>query len=76
MDFLSCLHFKNGKYDMVWEMKICFPALVIGTKASIGSTYNYANILYHRLIQAFEAGDLLSAQQLQQQSINMIRFVG
>lgn len=77
MDFLSCLHFKNGKYDMVWGRdENMLPALAIGTKASIGSTYNYAAPLYHRLIQAFEAGDLLSAQQLQQQSINMIRLLG
>ncbi len=32
--------------------------------------------MYHRLIQAFETGDLLQAQQLQQQSIDMIRLLG
>lgn len=77
MDFLSCLHFKNRKYDMVWGRdENMLPALAIGTKASIGSTYNYAAPLYHRLIQAFETGDLLQAQQLQQQSIDMIRLLG
>lgn len=77
MDFLSCLHFKNGKYDMVWGRdENMLPALSIGTKASIGSTYNYAAPLYHRLMDAFEAGDLLQAQQLQQQSIDMIRLLG
>jgi len=77
MDFLSCLHYKNGKYDMVWGRdENMLPALSIGTKASIGSTYNYAAPLYHRLIDAFEAGDLVSAQQLQQQSIDMIRLLG
>lgn len=77
MDFLSCLHYKNGKYDMVWGRdENMLPALSIGTRASIGSTYNYAAPLYHRLIDAFEAGDLVSAQQLQQQSIDMIRLLG
>lgn len=77
MDFLSCLHFKNGKYDMVWGRdENMLPALSIGAKASIGSTYNYAAPLYHRLIDAFEAGDLSLAQQLQQQSIDMIRLLG
>ena len=77
MDFLSCLHYKNGKYDMVWGRdENMLPALSIGTKASIGSTYNYAAPLYHRLIDAFEAGDLVSAQQLQQQSIDMIKLLG
>jgi len=77
MDFLSCLHFKNGKYDMVWGRdENMLPALAIGTKASIGSTYNYAAPLYHQLMEAFEAGDLLKAQALQQQSIDMIRLLG
>ena len=77
MDFLSCLHYKNGKYDMVWGRdENMLPALSIGTKASIGSTYNYAAPLYHRLIDAFESGDLVSAQQLQQQSIDMIKLLG
>lgn len=77
MDFLSCLHFKNGKYDMVWGRdENMLPALSIGTKASIGSTYNYAAPLYHQLMEAFEAGDLLKAQALQQQSIDMIRLLG
>lgn len=77
MDFLSCLQFKNGKYDMVWGRdENMLPALAIGTKASIGSTYNYAAPLYHQLMDAFSSGDLLKAQQLQQQSINMIRLLG
>lgn len=77
MDFLSCLHFRNGKYDMVWGRdENMLPALSIGTKASIGSTYNYAAPLYHQLMDAFEAGDLKNAQALQQQSIDMIRLLG
>lgn len=77
MDFLSCLHFRNGKYDMVWGRdENMLPALSIGTKASIGSTYNYAAPLYHQLMEAFETGDLLKAQALQQQSIDMIRLLG
>ncbi len=77
MDFLSCLHFKNGKYDMVWGRdENMLPALSIGTKASIGSTYNYAAPLYHQLMEAFETGDLVKAQVLQQQSIDMIRLLG
>lgn len=77
MDFLSCLQFKNAKYDMVWGRdENMLPALSIGTKASIGSTYNYAAPLYHALIDAFNNGDLKTAQILQQQSIDMIRLLG
>ena len=77
MDFLSCLQFKGGKYDMLWGRdENILPALSLGARAAVGSTFNYAAPLYHRLIDAFQKGDLEGAQQLQQQSIDMIRLLG
>lgn len=52
------------------------PALALGTKAAVGSTFNYAAPLYYKLIDAFDNGDLVTAQSLQQQSIDMIRLLG
>lgn len=77
MDFLSCLHFADGKYDMLWGRdENMLPALSLGTKGAVGSTYNYAAPLYNDMIKAFNKGDLKEAQQLQQQSIDMIRLLG
>ncbi|MBG6234218.1 N-acetylneuraminate lyase [Pedobacter sp. CAN_A7] len=77
MDFLSCLHFKDGKFDMLWGRdENMLSALVLGTKGAVGSTFNYAAPLYYDLIAAFENNDLKHAQQLQQQSIDMIRLLG
>jgi N-acetylneuraminate lyase len=77
MDFLSCIHFQNGKYDMLWGRdENMLSALVLGTKGAVGSTFNYAAPLYYELIAAFNNGELGKAQQLQQQSINMIRLLG
>jgi N-acetylneuraminate lyase len=77
MDFLSCIHFQNGKYDMLWGRdENMLPALALGTKAAVGSTYNYAAPLYYNLIDAFNTGDLTKAQLLQEQSIDMIRLLG
>ena len=77
MDFLSCIHFQNGKYDMLWGRdENMLPALAVGAKASVGSTFNYAAPLYYNLIDAFNTGDLAKAQLLQQQSIDMIRLLG
>jgi N-acetylneuraminate lyase len=77
MDFLSCLHFKDGKFDMLWGRdENMLSALVLGTKGAVGSTFNYAAPLYYDLIAAFENNDLKCAQQLQQQSIDMIRLLG
>jgi N-acetylneuraminate lyase len=77
MDFLSCLHYQNGKYDMLWGRdENMLPALALGTKGAVGSTFNYAAPLYYDLIKAFHDGDLKKAQRLQQQSIDMIRLLG
>ncbi len=77
MDFLSCLRFQNGRYDMLWGRdENLLSALVLGTKGGVGSTYNYAAPLYNNLIEAFNHGDLKRAQDLQQQSIDMIRLLG
>ncbi len=77
MDFLSCLHFANGKYDLLWGRdENMLPALSIGAKGAVGSTYNYAAPLYHCLMDAFNSGDLEKASEYQQQSIDMIHLLG
>jgi len=77
MDFLSCTLYAKGKYDMLWGRdENMLPALAVGAKGAVGSTYNYAAPLYHNLIDAFNKGDLQKAQQLQEQSIDMIRLLG
>lgn len=77
MDFLSCLHFANGKYDMLWGRDENFlSALVLGAKGAVGSTYNYAAPLYHDLMDAYEGGDLEHAREKQQLAIDMITLLG
>jgi N-acetylneuraminate lyase len=77
MDFLSCVHFQEGKYDMLWGRdENMLPALSVGAKGAVGSTFNYAAPLYHNMINAFNNNDLQKAQALQQQSIDMITLLG
>lgn len=77
MDFLSCLHFQNGKYDMLWGRdENMLAALAVGAKGAVGSTFNYAATLYYDLIDAFNKNDLKKAQALQQLSIDMITLLG
>jgi N-acetylneuraminate lyase len=77
MDFLSCINFKNKKYDMLWGRdENMLSALVLGTKAAVGSTFNYVTPLYTQLIAAFEKNDLEAAAGLQQKSIDFIRLLG
>jgi len=77
MDFLSCMNYRNGKYDMLWGRdENMLPALSVGAKGAVGSTFNYAAPLYREMISAFNNGDLQRANVLQQQSIDMIRLLG
>ena len=77
MDFLSCINFANGKYEMMWGRdENMLSALVLGCRSGVGSTFNYAAPLYYQLIEAFDKGDLVAARKLQQMSIDMIRLLG
>lgn len=77
MDFFSCLTFQEGKYDLLWGRDECLlPALALGCKGAIGSTYNYAAPLYNAIIKSFNEGDFIEARKLQTKSINMIRLLG
>lgn len=77
MDFSSCLHFKEGRYDLLWGRdENILAALALGSQGAVGSTYNYAAPLYNNLIAAFERNDLVAARQLQQKAIAMIGLLG
>jgi N-acetylneuraminate lyase len=77
MDFLSCFHFMDGKYEMLWGRdENLLSALILGTRAGVGSTFNYAAPLYYQMIEAFDRGDFEIARKLQQKSIDMIRLLG
>ena len=76
-DFLSCIRYKNGKYDLLWGRdESLLSALIAGCKGGVGSTYNYAAPLYHELIEAFQQGNFELATARQQQAIDMISLLG
>ncbi len=77
MDFLSCTHFMDGKYEMMWGRdENMLSALILGTRSAVGSTFNYAAPIYLQMIEAFDKGDFPAARKLQQQSIDMIMLLG
>jgi N-acetylneuraminate lyase len=51
-------------------------ALAVGAEGAVGSTFNYAAPLYKRIIAAFNTGNLESARECQQISIDLIRLLG
>ncbi|AHF16458.1 dihydrodipicolinate synthase family protein [Niabella soli] len=72
-EYQRCLNYKNGKYDMLFGYdELLLPALSIGAKGAIGSTYTFAAPLYNAIIRAFEEGNMERAKTLQWQAVQMI----
>lgn len=76
MEMNQCINFEGGKYDILHgydEILIC--GLALGAKAGVGSTYNYAGKIYNALLDAFEAGDLAKARELQMYSVEIVKVI-
>jgi N-acetylneuraminate lyase len=54
----------NGRYSMLFGRdELLLSGLRLGAPGAVGSTYNYAAPLYHRIMRAFAAGDQAAAEQ-------------
>ena len=76
MDFGLCRNLDGGRFEMLFgcdEMMLC--ARVLGARGFIGSTYNFAALLYIRLLEAFDAGDMETACRLQCNSMEMVDVI-
>ncbi len=72
-DFGRCLSLDDGRYNMLFGRdEALLAALALGARGAVGSTYNLAAPLYLRLIEAFEAGDLPLARDLQHRSRELV----
>lgn len=77
MEYNRCLNFADGKYDILWGWdEVFLGGMAMGARGGVGSTFNYAAPLYHQLMGAFYAGDLLKARKLQEKSIDIVRLLG
>lgn len=77
MDYMSCVNYKNGSYDILWGRDECLlAALSVGASGFIGSTYNYAAPLYLSILKDFEKGKIEEARDLQLKSVEMISLLG
>ena len=72
--YLACKDTLGGKYDLVFgydEMMIA--GWAAGSKAFVGSTFNFMTPLYIKLVEAADAGDMDEALRLQQISVEAVR---
>jgi N-acetylneuraminate lyase len=73
MAYQICLHVQDGRFDIPWGVdENLLSALVLGAVGAVGSSYNFAAPLYHRMMTAFSQGDLAAARAQQYRSVQLI----
>jgi len=72
-DFLRCARFAHGEMALYFgNDEALLGGLALGAIGAVGSTYNFAAPIYHRLARAFIEGDLVSARTEQAMSAALI----
>ena len=64
--FQAARHAAGGAFEILWGCdEALLAGLSLGAQAAVGSTYNFAAILGHRVMAAFGRGDLAAARVAQ-----------
>jgi len=73
-EYQACLNYKDGKFDILFGFdEMLLPALAVGAKGAIGSTYTFAAPLYLKVMQLYNEGRSEEAAAMQLHSVNMVR---
>lgn len=76
MAYQKCLHLQDGRFDIPWGVdEFLLAALAMGAQGAVGSSYNFAGPVYHRIIEAFERGDMHAARREQFRSVQLIELL-
>lgn len=75
-EFQSCLEGFDGRYDILWGSdEMLLSGLSAGARGAVGSTYNIAAPIYHRVIAAYNKGDMDEARAWQLKSVRMVEIL-
>lgn len=75
-EYQRCVRVNNGQFDIPFGVDEFLPAgLACGAVGAVGSTYNYAAPLYHRLIDSFNRGDQQDVAACMDKVIAIIRIL-
>lgn len=76
MEMGECLALNNGAFEVLHGYdEILIAGLAFGAVGGVGSTYNYLPKVYLGIIEAMKKGDMETARQLQQQSIEVVKVI-
>jgi N-acetylneuraminate lyase len=75
MAYQYLLRADGGKWDVPFGVDEHFlGALAMGARGAVGSGFNFAAPIYHRLIKAFAAGDFPAAREEQFRAVQIIKL--
>ncbi len=76
VQFQECVRFERGSFEILFGCdEVLLAGIVLGARGAVGSTYNFAALLYRRMIQAFASGDLETARAEQAKSVELVRIL-
>lgn len=76
MALQGCLEADDGSFNIVFGTdEMLLGALALGVPGGVGSTYNYAAPLYAKLMAAYQASDMVTAQALQMKSVKLVQVL-
>jgi N-acetylneuraminate lyase len=76
MMYQQCQMVADGRFDLPWGIdEALLAALALGAVGAVGSSYNFAAPIYHRLLNAFHAGDISTARSWQRASVKLIQLL-
>ncbi len=74
--FQECVELFQGKFACFFGRdEMLLSGLMAGATAAVGSTYNFAASLYHRIFLAFQTGDMVTARKAQREAMDMVRIL-
>lgn len=75
-EFQACLNYENGRFEILFGLdELLLPALAVGAKAAIGSTYTFAAPIYLKTIELFNSGKIAEARANHAWIVEVIRIL-
>lgn len=67
---------ENGRFNLLFGSdEMLLSGLAAGAQGAVGTTYNFAAPVFNRIVDAFAANDIATAQMHQGQMVQMIRLI-
>lgn len=75
-EYQLCLHQAHGRFDVLFGFdEMLLPALAVGAKGAIGSTYTFAAPLYLEVMETFERGEVEEARGKMLYLVQMVKIL-